>query len=452
VLPLENLTGDPSEDYFAEGLTDALITRLAQIHALRVISRTSVLRYKGRSMPVPQIAKELRVDAIVQGAVVRSGTRVRISGQLIQASTDRHLWADFYEGDLKDILRLQADVAGAIVSQIRINLTPNERTRLTSAGRIDPEAYGAYLKGRYFLNKPGKASRRKAVEYFRQAIEKDPTYAEAYSWLSNFYSMQESFASTHPKESMAEARAAAIKALELDDNLAEAHTALAAVLYRYDWDWTEAEAEFKRALELNPSSSEAHRQYAVFLKCLRRFDEAIAEGTKAQTLDPLSFNVIGSLGYVFYFARRYDRAIEQARRALDLDPNNSGAHEVLGLGHGQNGNLPGAVEELEKAVALSERKPVQLGLLGYMYARAGDRGRAQRILDELKQTSAHSHLLNYGMAVIHAGLDEPEQALGWLERGWRDHSFQLANLSVDPCFDSLRSHPRFRELVRRIGL
>src|SRR5262249_54176190 len=291
VLPLQNLTGDPSDDYFAEGLTDALITRLAQMHALRVISRTSVLQYKERRVPVPQIAKELSVDSILEGTVMRSSTRVRISIQLIEASTDRHLWADFYEGDLKDILRLQADVAGAIVSQIRINLTPNERNRLASARQIDPEAYEAYLKGRYFFDK-GPASRRKAVEHFRRAIEKDPAYAEAYYWLSHFYLFQESLASANPKESMAEARAAAMKALELDGNLAEAHTALAAVLHRYDWKWTEAEVEFKRALELNPSSSEAHRQYGVFLKCLRRFDEAIAEGTKAQTLDPLSFNVI----------------------------------------------------------------------------------------------------------------------------------------------------------------
>jgi len=265
--------------------------------------------------------------------------------------------------------------------------------------------------------------------------------------------MQSANASTDTKESMAEARAAASKALELDDNLAEAHTALAAILHRYDWNWTEAEAEFKRALELNPSSSETHRQYAVFLKCLRRFDEAIAEGTKAQALDPLSFSVIDSLGLVFYFTRQYDRAIEQARRALELDPNHSSPHALLGMVYGQNGNLPLAVQELEKSLAFSERRHlVQLGTLGYMYARAGDRVRALRILDELKQTSAHGHLLNYGMAVIHAGLNEPEQALDWLERGWREHSFQLANLDVDPVLDSLRSHPRFRELVRRIGL
>jgi serine/threonine protein kinase/Flp pilus assembly protein TadD len=451
VLPLENLTGDPSQDYFAEGLTDELITRLAHVHALRVISRTSVLQYKGRRMPAPQIGKELNVDAIVEGTVVRSGTRARISSQLIQASTDRHLWADSYEGDLKDILRLQADVAGAIVSQIRINLTPNERNRLTSARQIDPEAYEAYLKGRWFFSK-GLASRRKAEEYFHQAIEKDPMYAEAYYWVSLYYAMQESWDSGDPKESMPKARGAALKALELDDNLAEAHTALANVLYRYDWNWTEAEAEFKRALELNPSSSEAHRQYAIFLKSLRRFDDAIAEGTKGQTLDPVSPHVIGSLGLVFYFAREYDRAIEQARRALELDPNHNAPHELLGYAYGQNGNLPRAVEELEKAIALSGRKVVDLGILGYTYARAGDQGRARRILDELKQSSAHSHVLNYGMAVIHAGLNEPEQALDWLEQGWRDHSFQLANLDVDPVWDSLRSHPRFRELVRRIGL
>jgi Tfp pilus assembly protein PilF len=255
-----------------------------------------------------------------------------------------------------------------------------------------------------------------------------------------------------PKESMAEARAAAIKALELDDNLAEAHTALAAVLYRYDWNWTQAEAEFKRALELNPNSSEAHREYAVFLKCSRRFDDAIAKGTTAQTLDPLALNVMASLGLVFYFAGRYDRAIEQARGALELDPKLPVLHELLGFAYGETGNLPLAVQELEKAVVLSERKPETLGLLGYAYARAGDRDQARRILNELKQTSAYPHVLNYGMAVIHVGLDEPEQALDWLEQGWRDRSFQLANLNVDPVWNSLRSHPRFRELVRRIGL
>src|SRR5438552_2878190 len=322
VLPLDNLSGDASQDYFADGMTDELITDLAQISALRVISRTSVMVYKGARRPLPEIARELNVDAVVEGTVLRSGEQVRITAQLIQTPADRHLWAESYEGDLHDTLALQKKVARAIAEHIRIELTPKEQAVLKNAKVVNPEAYEAYLKGRYFWNKRTADGLKKAIDYFNQAIEKDPNYAQAYTGLADSYALlgDWEYGILAPKEAFPRAKAAATKALALDNTLGEAHTSLAFSLDLFDWDWASAEREFRRAIELNPGYATAHHWYAWHLSEMGRNREAIAEMRKAQNLDPLSLIISADVAEILLVAHSYDQAIEQSRKTIDMDP------------------------------------------------------------------------------------------------------------------------------------
>ncbi len=452
VLPLENLSRDPEQEYFADGMTDALITHLAKIGALRVISRTSVMGYKGTRKLLPQIARELNVDAVVEGSVQRSGERVRITAQLVHARTDQHLWAESYEGDLRDVLALQSEVARAVARQISVRLTPQEQAGLAGGRPIDPQAYEAYLKGRYFWAKNDEAGRKKSIELFQQAIEKEPHYALAYSGLSDSYRMLGFGAAEDPGDFVPKAKAAAMKALELDDTLAEAHASLAAFRYRYDWDWVNSEIEFKRALGLNPSYAEGHREYAVFLRTAGKFDEAIAEARRARELDPLALNVNLGVATAFLIARRYDQAMEQCQKTLEMEPNYAQAHFELGLAHQQKARFAEALGELEKAVSLSGRNPHYLAALGHAYGVSGKTERAQKILDELEKRSRQHYVSPYNMALTHIGLGNKEQALAWLEKAYEKRSFYLITINSWPWFDSLRSHPQFQDLVRRIGL
>src|SRR5260370_4178831 len=333
VLPLENLTGDPEQEYFADGMTDELIAELAKISALRVISRTSVMRYKGVKKPLPQAAQELGVDAVVEGTVFRSGDRVRVTANLVQASPEKHLWAESYERDLRDILALHSDVATAIAREIQIKVSPQEQARLTSSRPVNPGAYQLYLKGRYFWEKRTTANLNKAREYFEQAIEKDPTYALASAGLADSYVLLSVYGSLPSKEGFPKAKAAALKALQIDNALAEAYPSLGWVRYFYDWDFPGAETDFKRAIELNSNYATAHHWYGWYLAVMGRFDEGLAELKKAQELDPLSLGISTNLGRGLYFAHRYDEAIQQHRRALDMDPKSSKAHPDLGGAH-----------------------------------------------------------------------------------------------------------------------
>jgi len=448
VLPLENLSHDPEQDYFADGMTDELITALAKIGSLRVTSRNSVMQYQGQRKATPQIAKELNVDALIEGTVLRSGDRVRITAQLIHGQTDTHLWADSYQRDLRDILALQSDVARAIADEIKIKLTPQEQARLASARPVNPDAYQAYLKGND-LTKGTYEQRRKAMDYFEQAVALDPGYAPAYAGIADYYWGASDLDS---RVAMPKAKQYALKALNLDPNLAHAYTALAGVSFYADRDWAGAEKEYRRALELNPSDAEAHRMYSVYLSALGRGEEALAEVHRAQELDPRSTLPDITAGWAFYFARQYDQAIEQCRRVLELDPNSPGGHDCLASGYLAKGLYEEAISAFERAVSFSGGDPDRVVGLGRAYALAGRKAEAHKVLQQLRQLSKAAYLPPYYLATLHVALGENEQALTWLEKAYRDHDSHLAWLKVDEALDPLRPDPRFQALLHRVGL
>ncbi len=453
VLPLENLSGDATQNYFADGMTDELITDLAQISALRVISRTSVMVYKGAARkPLPQIARELNVDAIVEGTVLRSGDQVRITAQLIEASTDQHLWSHSYEGELRDSLALQNRVASAIADQIRINLTAREQAALKNVKVVNPEAYESYLKGRYFWNKRTAESLKVALAYFKQAIEEDPKYAQAYSGLADTYALlgDWQYAVMPPKEAFPNAKAAALKALELDSTLGEAHNSLAFVLDGFDWNLEAGGKEFQRAIALNPGYATAHHWYAWHLSLLGRYDEAIGEMKKAENLDPLSLIINADLAEILLLAHSYDESIQQSRKTIELDPNFALAHNQLAQAYLQKHMNQEAVAELQRAVQLSEGSPTCLANLARAYVVSGERNKAIELLSQLKTRSTPAFSYAAEIAMIYASLGDSDQAMAWLEKGY-DERFNPGVL-LRPGLDPLRSDPRFQNLVRRIGL
>jgi len=452
VLPLENLSGDASQNYFADGMTDELITDLAQISALRVISRTSVMVYKGARKPLPQIARELNVDAVVEGTVLRSGDQVRITAQLIEASTDKHIWSQSYEGELRDTLALQNRVASAIADQIRINLTPQEQAALRNVKVVNPEAYESYLKGRYFWNKRTADGLKVALAYFKQAIEEDPKYAQAYSGLADTYALlgDWQYAVMTPKEAFPKAKAAAIKALELDSTLGEAHNSLAFVLDGFDWDFDSAGKEFQRAIELSPGYATAHHWYAWHLSLLGRYDEAIAEMRKAENLDPLSLIINADLAEILVLAHSYDESIQQSRKTIEMDPNFALAHNQLAQAYLQKHMHDEAVAELQKAVQLSGNSPTCMANLARAYVASGNRSEAAKLLGDLKKRSGAGYSNASEIAMIYASLGDRDQAMSWLEKGY-DERFNPSVL-LRPGFDPLRSDSRFQSLLRRIGL
>jgi TolB-like protein/DNA-binding winged helix-turn-helix (wHTH) protein/Flp pilus assembly protein TadD len=452
VLPLDNLSGDASQSYFADGMTDELITDLAQISALRVISRTSVMVYKGARKPLPQIARELNVDAVVEGTVLRSGDQVRITAQLIEASTDKHLWSQSYEGDLRDSLALQNTVARAIADQIRINLTPQEQAALKNVKVVNPQAYESYLKGRYFWNKRTADGLKVGLAYFKQAIEEDPKYAQAYSGSADTYALlgDWQYAVMTPKEAFPKAKAAAMKALELDSTLGEAHNSLAFVLDGYDWDFGAAGKEFRRAIELNPGYATAHHWYAWHLSLLGRYDEAIAEMRKALTLDPLSLIINADLAELLVLAHSYDESIQQSRKTIEMDPNFALAHNQLAQAYLQKQMYDEAVAELQKAVQLSGGSSTCIANLARAYGVSGKRSKALELLSELKKRSKPDYSNASEIAMIYASLGDKDQAMDWLEKGYEER-FNPGVL-LRPGFDPLRSDLRFQDLLRRIGL
>jgi TolB-like protein/DNA-binding winged helix-turn-helix (wHTH) protein/Tfp pilus assembly protein PilF len=452
VLPLENLSGDASQNYFADGMTDELITDLAQISALRVISRTSVMVYKGARKPLPQVARELNVDAVVEGTVLRYGDQVRITAQLIEASTDKHLWSQSYEGELRDTLALQSRVASAIADQIRINLTPREQAALKSIKVVNPEAYESYLKGRYFWSKRTADGLEAALAYFKQAIEEDPNYAKAYSGLSDTYALlgDWQYAVMTPKEAFPKAKAAAIHALELDNTLGEAHTSLAFVLDGFDWDLDAGGKEFQRAIELNPGYATAHHWYAWHLSLLGRFDEAIVEMRKAENLDPLSLIINADLAELLGLAHSYDESIRQSRKTIEMDPNFALAHNQLAQAYLQKHMYAEAVAELQKAVKLSGDSPTCIANLARAYVASGKRSEAVKLLDDLKKRSSTGYSNSSEIAMIYASMGDNDQAMHWLEKGFEER-FNPGVL-LRPGFDPLRSDPRFQNLLRHVGL
>lgn len=453
VLPMENLSGDANQDYFADGMTDELIASLARISSLRVISRTTAMEYKGEHQSLEKIAKDLKVDAVVEGTVLRSGSRVRITAELVQVSTDRHLWADTYESQIGDILALQNRVASAIVGQIQIKMTPQDQQRLASAHAVNSDAYENYLKGRYYWGKRSEEALTKAIQYYQAAIDADPQYALAYAGLADCYGiLGAAIVGTVPTSDVAQkATAAATEAVRLDPNLAETQTALATVEFNYNWDWRGAEAGLRRAIQLNPSYATAHQRYSLYLAAAGQKDESLAEMMRARELDPLSVSLNFSLGWRLYLARQYDQAISQLLNTIDMDPAYLLSYIILGQSYEQEGRYPQAIAVLEKAAALSRNSPPVMAALGHVYAQAGRRADAMKLLAALKKDSAHRYVSPYYLALLYAGLGDRQQALTSLQRAYDDRSNNMIFLRIVPQFDGLRSDAEFQKLIQKIG-
>jgi serine/threonine-protein kinase len=451
VLPLANLSGDPAQDYFADGMTEAMITELAQISAMRVISRTSVMRFKGGKKSLPEIARELHVDCIVEGSVLRSGGKVRITAQLIQAVPERHLWAKSYDGDVRDVMAIQSQVARSVAGEIRVKLTPQEESHLQKARPVNPDAHDAYLRGRYYRRKGGLENVEKARQYFEQALDSDPLYAPAYAALADYYSVLPFYTNATPDEVFPKAKAAVARALELDDTLAEAHASLAYIHTYYDWDWAAAEQEFQRALQLNPNDAALRHRYSRYLSTVGRIDDALREIRQAQELDPLSQIAKANVGVIYYFARQYDAAMKPLNDLLKEDPKFDTGYWGLGLIYEQRGMPAEAVAQLEKAAVLSP-DPNTMASLAHAYAISGQKEKALKILSQLETKAKKESISSYQFALIYVGLGDREKGLAALEKALQERSTLLTYSKMDPRFDPIRSDPRFTDIQRRIGL
>ncbi|MGB7024788.1 MAG: tetratricopeptide repeat protein [Candidatus Acidiferrales bacterium] len=452
VLPLKNLSGDPSQEYLADGMTEALIGRLSGIHDLRVTSHTSVMRFKNPQLSVPEIAKMLGVDAIVEGSVMRDGNRVRVTAQLIRGATDDHFWSETYDRQLQDVLTLQSELAQSIAEKVEVTVTGEEHERLTVTRSVAPEVYESYLKGRFALNKSNsKAGIDESMGYFQDAIKRDETFAPAYVGLAKASSeLGTVFIGAPPGETRPEVISAARKALDLDPNLAEAHTLLANV-QQEQWQWAGAEAEYRHALELSPNNAEAHAGLALWLLCQGRTDEAVAWAQRGRQLDPLAVSGTG-IAWILFQSRRYDEAIHELRSVLAIKPDDANALLYLGFVLIAK-NQPGeAIAVLEKAVSVSNRSPAVIGVLIRAYAHAGRRSDALRLLSELERRRKAGYVPAGAFVNAYLGLGDNDQAFTWLERGYKEQSNILQFLRVHPFFDPIRGDPRFADLLRRVGL
>ena len=451
VLPFENLSNAPGQEYFTDGMTDELINDLAQSNGLRVISRTSVMHYKGGRKTVPQIGRELGVDALVEGTVERVGDRVRIRVQLIDTATDQHLWARSYDHELRDVLRLQSEAAHDIVAEIQGQVA-GAGTGLHPATEplVQPRAYENYLKGRYFWNKRTSRGLQQAVKYFQYAVDEDPTYARAYAGLGESYALMAGYTGSPQREFTPKARAAARRALELDERLPEAHTAMAFIAENYDWDWQTAEKEYRRAIQLNPNYATAHHWFAECLALQGRFDEAFPEIERARQLDPLSLIIATDNGAILYFSRQYDRAIEQLRAVLEMEPNFPRA-QMLIPAYVQKGLFADALADV-KEWRRHDDSPWVWVMFAYISGRSSDQASARNAVKHLERLDRRRPLDPLALAVAYIALDNNDKAMACLEKAYEEHSSGLTALKVDPTYDPLRSDPRFLALVVRIGL
>ncbi len=448
VLPFENLSGSPENAYFTDGIQEEILTRLAKIADLKVISRTSTARYKSSSDNLRQIAKQLGVANILEGTVQKAADRVRVNVQLIKAETDAHLWAETYDRKLTDIFSVESDIAKAIADTLQAKLSGSEKHAIAAQPTENTEAHEFYLKGRYFWNKRTGPDLRRAIDYFKQAIDKDPKYGLAYAGLADSYTLLSAYGAGSPQESFPLAKTAAQKALELDDTLAEAHTSLGQILLFYDLDLVGSSKEFERAIALNPNYATAHHWYGVGPPlAVGEFDRAIAELRRAQQLDPLSLIINADLGVAFTTARRYDEAITQLRKTIEMDPRFYYAHWNLGVALELKGELREALAEYKKAAELDD-DPIVLGLIAHAYAKLGERDQALKLLAELQQVAAHRYVPFSTFAGIYMALGEKDKAIDYLERAYRDRA--LSNIKVDPMLDPLRGDPRFEALVAKI--
>jgi eukaryotic-like serine/threonine-protein kinase len=452
VLPLENLSHDPDQEYFADGMTETLITNLSKIDTLRVVSRTSAMQYKGTRKKLPEIAKELNVDGVLEGSVMRSGTRVRITAQLLQARTDRHVWADTYDRELGDILKLQSEVAQAVAQQVRIQLTPEQQARLRSAPAVNPKAYEAYLKGSSYRPTGTQVAIKQAQGYFEEAIREDPRFALAYVGLADCYLDLGAYRWIPPQDAYRHGSEAIHKALELDGTLGEAHSSLGYLNWQYSWDWQSAEREFRQAIDLNPNYVEAHITLVWYLAWSGRSDEASAEARKIRSFDPaypfMSFDESG----VYYHQRNYKPLIEAGQRSVITNPNLWSGHYYLAVGYEGSGQLEQAVAEYQRAVDLSQRDSDTIAGLAHAYAAMGKRAEAEKILGDLQRQSKTSYVSPYMIAVIYSGLGQNDKAFVFLEKAYQERSPDIAYfLRADLRVDTLRPDPRFQDLLRRVA-
>lgn len=449
VLPFANLSGDSQQEYLADGITDFLITDLGQMSGVqRVISRTSVMRYKTERVPLSELSRQLKVGVVVEGSVMRSANTLRVTARLVNTEDDRQLWSRTYESEFRDLLTLQHQLAFAISRAIAANVNGGGNGQLTTTRSIEPAAQEAFLKGKYLFF--GNAEQReKSRQYFEQAVQIDPNYAAAYAGLADTYWNDIGLPA---RETMPKASEYALKAISLDEHLADAHTALATVRFYGDWDWEAAEREYQRALQLNPSNAESHRMFSVFLAAMGRPDQALGQVLAAQELDPLNANNNTTAGWDLYCARRYDKALDQCRRALELAPNNQGSHVCLAYGYMGNGQYQQAVEESGKAWMLSNKEFIWAVLLGHSYALAGEESAARTILGQLLRQSKRSYIPPYFIAVLYADLRDKEKALLWLDKAYAERDLYLTGIKVDPALDGLRADERFQELSRRMAI
>ncbi|MCH7822980.1 MAG: tetratricopeptide repeat protein [Proteobacteria bacterium] len=451
VLPLANLSGNPEQEYFSDGMTETLITELSKISALRVISRQSVMQFKGTKLSLPEIARKLNVDAVIEGSALLIGDQVRITVQLIEAATDVHLWADNYDRDLSDVLAIHSEVARAIAHEIHIAVSPEEAARLVDVREVNPEAHRLYLLGQYHLNKWGPEDLEKATRYFQQAIELDPQYAQPHVGLAMYYGAVGFWGYMPPRIAFEKERAEATLALEIDSNLASAQTEHALVFFYLDWDWQEAEEKFQRAIALNASYAYAHQFYTYFLAAMGRTEEAHTSIRRALEFDPLSLLASMTASDVFYLSRQYDQAITQLHETLNLSPNNPLALSRLGWSYVQQGMFEEAIGNMEQAVIFSPDNTESVFMLGHAYAAAGKTVEARKILDDLHALAKKQYIQPYAFAIIHTGLGENDEALGWLEKAYQDRNGWMVFLNVEPRLDPLRSDARFQDLLHRLN-
>jgi TolB-like protein/DNA-binding winged helix-turn-helix (wHTH) protein/tetratricopeptide (TPR) repeat protein len=453
VLPFDNLSRDPDQEYFSDGLTEEMIAQLGKLNPQRltVIARGSVAKYKGSRLAMNQIGSELHADYLVQGSVRRESNRVRITVQLIQVRDQTDLWTESYDRELKDMLALQDSAARTIAHQIHITLTPGQQTGTAGPATLNPEAYESYLKGRYYWNKRTADGLQKALIYFQQAIDKDPAYGAAYSGLADCNSGLAWHGFKSPAEALPKAHAAALKAIEIDPQSAEAHASLGLVL-DHTWEWSGAETEFKRALLLDPRYANAHHWYGDNLSVTGRHDEALREAVQALEIDPLNLMIGTWVGLRYYLARKYDLAIEQTRKTVDLDANFAASHLVLGENYVQAGLHEQGLAELQTAASLSGNSPLYLAQVGVAHAAAGRKTEALQVIAQLQTISAARYVSPYGLAQIYAALNDKEQSFKWLEIAYADRAVWMSYLAVDPVFYSLHLDQRFQELLERVHL
>jgi TolB-like protein/DNA-binding winged helix-turn-helix (wHTH) protein len=446
VLPLEDLSSEAADEYFADGVTDQLITDLGQLAPLRVISRTSIMQYKRARRPLPQIARELGVDAVVEGTIARSGNRVRVTAQLIEARTDRHLWSHAYETEMGDVLVSERELAEVIADEVRSKISSPRHPVPKKVRSLSAPAQDAYLRGHYLLVTGTIEGLPAAVSYFKQSIASEPN-APAYAGMASAYVAMGHILFLPPQEAFLPAKTAAVRALELDDTLVEAHTALGNVKFLYDWDFPGAAAEFQRARELNPSSVQARNSYADYLSAMGRANEATESARQGLDVDPLSLSATMDLAWQLYMARRYEEAVEEAQKVADINPKFSSAHICMGLAYEQQRRFPEAIEELQKASGFCRDRC--FGLIGQVFAMSGDR---QSALEAMRQLQRRAYASPWLVAVIYAQLNDKDRAFAWLEKAYEGREHDLAFAGVWPLFDNLRGDPRYSDLLRRVGL